>query len=139
VRRFLVVANQTLVSEQLLAEVAARLAQGPCTFHLVVPATRQKSAMTWTHGNARSLAARRLAFGLARFDTLGATATGEVADENPMAAIADALACDKFDEILLSTLPPGRSRWLRQDLPRRAARAFGLPVTHITAGKVLVT
>jgi hypothetical protein len=36
-----------------------------------------------------------------------------------------------FDENILSTLPPGRSRWLRLDLPSRVRSAFGMPVTHV--------
>ena len=38
-----------------------------------------------------------------------------------------------FDEIILSTLPPGVSRWLKQDLPHRVERDFNLPVTHVIA------
>jgi GABA permease len=39
VRRYLVVANQTLVGEQLLACVRARMQAGPSHFHVLVPAT----------------------------------------------------------------------------------------------------
>jgi hypothetical protein len=46
-------------------------------------------------------------------------------------AIAELLLVEEFDEILLSTLPPGTSTWLSQDLPRQVALAFALPVTHV--------
>jgi len=36
-----------------------------------------------------------------------------------------------FDEIIVATLPRHLSRWLRADLPHRAERRFGLPVTTI--------
>jgi hypothetical protein len=39
VRRYLVVANQTLGGEELLAAIRERMAGGDCHFHLVVPAT----------------------------------------------------------------------------------------------------
>jgi hypothetical protein len=39
VRRYLVVANQTLGGEELLAAIRERMAAGDCHFHLVVPAT----------------------------------------------------------------------------------------------------
>jgi len=51
-----------------------------------------------------------------------------------MDAIRDAmLNRPPFDEIVLSTLPPGLSRWLRQDLPHRIARTFELPMSTVTA------
>jgi hypothetical protein len=37
VRRYLVVAHQTLGTVELLEAMRDRLAEGPCTFHLVVP------------------------------------------------------------------------------------------------------
>ena len=40
---------------------------------------------------------------------------------------------EQFDEIILSTLPPGVSRWLKQDLPHRVERDFSLPVSHVIA------
>jgi hypothetical protein len=39
---------------------------------------------------------------------------------------------NQFDEILVSTLPHARSRWLRQDLPAKLKK-FGLPVTHVVS------
>jgi hypothetical protein len=39
VRRYLVVANQTLGGDELLAAIRQRMAEGDCHFHLVVPAT----------------------------------------------------------------------------------------------------
>ena len=50
-----------------------------------------------------------------------------------MEAIRDAVENESFDEILLSTLPPGPSAWIRQDLPHRVKKAFDLPVTHLIA------
>ena len=37
----------------------------------------------------------------------------------------------RFDEIIVATPPRPVSRWLRADLPHRAKRGFGLPVTTI--------
>ena len=50
----------------------------------------------------------------------------------PLAAIQDAVNVHGFDEIILSTLPKRVSRWLRLDLPHKAA-GLGLPVTTVTA------
>jgi hypothetical protein len=38
-----------------------------------------------------------------------------------------------FDEIIVSTLPAGLSRWVKKDVPRRIARLTGVPVTTVEA------
>jgi hypothetical protein len=130
-RRFLVVANQTLGGEHLVDEVRGCLAGGACHFHIVVPATEPKDHAVTSEGEARAMAQVRLDAALARFRELGAEADGEVGDERPMDAIRDALMDREFDGIVLSTLPQGVSRWLGQDLPHRVERAFGIPVRHV--------
>ena len=133
-RRYLVVSNQTLSSEALVEKVRSCLAAGPCRFHVVVPATHGRDHLTWTEGHDRAIAHDRLEGALERLRGLGAEADGEVGDARPMDAIADALlGAPGFDEIILVTLPPGVSRWLRQDLPHRAERTFRIPVTHLVA------
>jgi hypothetical protein len=129
-RRYLVVSNQTLGGAALAAKVRAVLDEGPAEFHLVVPATAP-SHFSWTEGQARAIAQERLDAALRWFSSVGATATGEVADEHPLYAIRDALRDNEIDEIIISTLPPGASRWLRQDLPRKVRKEFGLPLTHV--------
>jgi hypothetical protein len=42
----------------------------------------------------------------------------------------------EFDEVILSTLPGRRSRWLAADLPRRIRRSFKLPVTQVTGASL---
>ena len=130
-RRYLVVANQTLGGEHLEAKVRECLAAGPSSFYVLVPATPPQDHLTWVEGEARALAQERLDRALARFRALGAEVDGEVGDSRPVAAIDDALREREFDEIILSTLHAGASRWLKMDLPHRVERGCGLPVTHI--------
>jgi nucleotide-binding universal stress UspA family protein len=131
-RRYLVVANQTLGGEHLAMKVKELLAEGPCRFHVLVPATVPSDHAVYTEGQAEALAKQRLDDALARFRDMGAEADGEVGDASPFEAIADTLREEEdFDAIVLSTLPVGASRWLKQDLPHRVERSFGLPVTHI--------
>jgi hypothetical protein len=40
---------------------------------------------------------------------------------------------DGFDEIIVSTLPAGLSRWVKKDVPRRIARLTDMPVTTVQA------
>lgn len=130
-RRYLVVANQTLGGSALMAKLRELSADGSASFHVVVPATHPSGKWTWTEGQATAMAKQRLEEALERFGSLGAEVTGAIGTERPMDAIRDALRGREVDEIVLSTLPPGPSRWLRQDLPSRVARTFDLPVTHV--------
>jgi hypothetical protein len=132
-RRFLIVANQTLGAEPLIEAIRGHMRNGPCRFHIVVPATPPSEHLTWVEGEAKAIAQQRLDEALARFRGLGAEATGEVGDANPVLAIEDTLREGEFDEIILSTLPAGISRWLKLDLPSRVGARFHLPVTHVVS------
>lgn len=129
--RYLVVANKTLGAEHLMERVRECVASGPCTFHIVVPAAHPMGS--WTEGAVRAVAAERLEQALERFRAAGAEATGEVGDPSPILATNDALIAGHYDAIILSTLPPGVSRWLRKDLLHRMEDRFGLPVIHVTS------
>jgi hypothetical protein len=65
-------------------------------------------------------------------DAAGDQVTGSVGDPEPLSAIHDAVNLGSYDEIIISTLPPRVSRWLRLDLVSKT-RALGLPVTHVEA------
>src|SRR3954452_5309432 len=106
-RRCLIVANQTLMGEQLLAEVLLRKMNDDCEFHVVVPATHQHGAAMWTEGQALAHARDALAQAIERFRAEGVEVTGEVGDENPVFAVGDVLNRQAVDEIIVSTLPPG--------------------------------
>jgi hypothetical protein len=131
-RRHLVVAHRTLGGAHLGEAVRARLDAGPCQFHLLVP-VHHPTDHVWTEHEVEQEAQRVLDAGLARFAELGAEASGEVGDANPVYAIDAVLRREPFDEIILSTLPPGPSRWLKLDVPSRVAREFSLPVVHLVA------
>jgi hypothetical protein len=132
-RRCLVVANQTLASTPLHEEILKRVRAGPCRFHVVVPATPPSEQATWTEGEAKAIAERRLAGALSRLHALGVIATGEVGDTSPVLAVGDVLLRERFDEVILSTLPSGASRWLHLDLPHRLSQRVGIPVTHVVS------
>ena len=130
-RRYLVVANQTLAAEPLVSRMRELARAAPSSFHVVVPATPPRDHI-WTEGEARATARSRLDAALARFAELGPEVEGEVGDGNPMLAIGDALRDHgPFDEIVISTLPKGLSKWLKVDLPHRVEASFGLRVTHV--------
>jgi hypothetical protein len=130
-RKVLVVANQTACGAELLREIRRRMQAGPCTFTLVVPATAPQDHATWTEGEAHDVARARMEDAVALFRREGADVKGVVGDASPVLAIADVLILVPHDEIILSTLPPGASRWLKKDLPHRVETRFGLPVTTV--------
>lgn len=133
-QRILVVANLTLGGEQLAATLTDRIAAGATAVHVVVPAAAEPSA--WFKDEQAQIphARARLDMALRRFGELGAEVTGEIGDERPVEAVGDALraAAQPFDEVILSTLPQGPSRWLRMDVVSRVTRAITpIPVTHV--------
>jgi hypothetical protein len=133
VARYLVVANQTLAADQLLSQIRQLLSEGECSFHIVVPATHTRDQAFYTEGGDHAVAEKRLEAALERFRALGCEADGEVGDASAFLAVRDCILADgSYDGIILSTLPPGVSRWLKQDLPHRLERTFGLPVTQLT-------
>ncbi len=119
-RRYLVLANRTLGGAALEAEVQARVAGGAATFYVVVPCQPD-----------RPTAEARLSEALVRFRSLGADAAGEVGDPHPVAAVHDALQGRQIDEVIVSTLPAGISRWIQNDTPSKIERVFSLPVVHV--------
>ncbi len=132
-RRVLVVANQTAGGEHLRREVMRRIKEGPHQFTLLVPATKPSGTMTWTDGEAHAQADERMNNAVKMLQDAGAEVDGMVGFTVPIDAIADTLRGNQYDEIIISTLPHHVSHWLKMDLPARAERLFGLPVTHIVA------
>jgi hypothetical protein len=62
----------------------------------------------------------------------GLEARGEVGDHHdPRTAIEDALREFPADEIVVSTHPPDRSRWLEKGVVERVRQEVSLPVTHV--------
>ncbi len=131
--RCLIVANLTLGGDHLLEEVRGRMAAGPVSFFVLVPAAFPHDAHFHTEGAAIAGARRRLDAELARLRLMGVDADGAIGSQNPRYAVEDLLREEEFDEIILSTLPSGVSRWLRQDLPHRLARVTTTPITLVVA------
>lgn len=130
-RRVLIVANQTAGGQALRDEMKRRVAEGAHEFTLVVPATPPQDHLTYNEGEADDIARGHLEAALERLRRMGMDIDGHVGDASPVQAIADALLVDEYDEIVLSTLPSGASRWLKQGLPERIERRFGLPLTVV--------
>jgi len=148
------VANQTLGGQELIDAIRDRMARGPAEFWVLAPATPPAQLVDFdaplglepvspsvlpTAANigdrSVAVAESNLEAELTRLREMGATADGAIGDPNPIIAIEKAVAEQQFDEIILSTLPAGISRWLALDLPHRVQRKVHIPLTVITAPK----
>lgn len=130
--RILVVANETVEGDELLAAIrridAGRLAD----VHVVCPALNSK-LRHWTsdEDGARGAAQARLERSLDRLRAAGLGASGEVGDADPVQAIEDSLRVFGADDIVLATHPPGRSHWLESGVVEAVRERFVVPVTHV--------
>jgi hypothetical protein len=77
--------------------------------------------------------AHRVRGALDRLHAQGMEAEAMLGDVDPCCAVIEAWDPRRWDEVIVSTLPTGTSRWLRIDLPRRIQRAIDAPVTHVVA------
>src|SRR5689334_16226106 len=118
-RSFLVVANVTATSDELIEALKAR---GPASFTMVIPAV-----------GGRDVAEQKLAEALEQLREAGLEAEGSVGNADPILAVTDAWDPKKYDEIIVSTLPMRFSKWLHAGLPERIGKLTDAPVTHIVS------
>jgi hypothetical protein len=130
--RILVVANETVGGPELLAVVRDRIGGRKASVMVVTPALNSP-LKTWTSDEdaARAAAQGRLDASLASMRAAGLDVQGEIGDGDPVQAIEDALRTFQPDELIVSTHPEGRSRWLESRVVERARERFDLPLTHV--------
>lgn len=131
--RLLVVANETVEGEALLEEIRGRCRNRSCEILVVTPALAGTRASHWASDidEGIELARQRMELSLIAIDALGLKAKGEIGDSDPNVAIEDALRVFSADEIVISTHPPHRSRWLENGVVERARNEIDLPITHV--------
>ncbi len=120
----LVVANETVLGEPLLEAIRQRAAQSPAAFLIVCP----QSNPTESH---HPEAERRLRAALATLRSEGIEAHGQIAHPDPFTAAMETIHDERVDEVIVSTFPGERSRWLRRDLVGRLRAESGVPVQHV--------
>ncbi len=117
----LVVANRTADSDELMADLQQRASDADITVTLITPQD--------TSGGSGP----RLRSALERLHRAGIPAEGMLGDTDPVSAVLDEWDPGRYDEIVVSTLPVGLSRWLGIDLPHRIHRATDAVVHHVEA------
>jgi hypothetical protein len=130
--RVLVVANETVGGRALLSEIEYRC-RGRDSEILVVTPAITSAVKHWLSDvdEAIEAAEARRADSVRAIGALGLRARGEVGDSDPNVAIEDALRTFPADEVIISTHPPDRSRWLERGVVQRARDDVELPVTHV--------
>lgn len=132
--RVLVVANETIEGEALLAEIENRTAgKREVEILLVCPAlagSRLQHLASDIDG-PREEAEARMHRSLAALREIHPDVAGSVGDDDPFAATRDALATFAADELIVSTHPPERSRWLERGVIEQIRRDVDLPLTHV--------
>lgn len=150
--RYLIVANQTLGGADLEQKVKDRIEHGEGSFYVVVPMVEPElEVVDWAPQDpmfgapvparvsddaleeAQERSRRRLDAMIEKVTSLGGVADGEVGSTDPFRAVEAVLERESFDEVIVSTLPAGISRWVRMDLPSRIDRRAECPVTTVEA------
>jgi hypothetical protein len=132
--RVLVMANETVGGRALLAEIENRCKGRSSEILVVVPALTSSRMEHWASDVDGALreARARLEDSLRRMEAAGINAHGEVGDHHePNASLEDALRAFPADEVIISTHPPERSKWLERGVVERAREEVPLPITHV--------
>jgi hypothetical protein len=120
----LVIANETVIGDELLDRIRQRAARGPASFLIVSP---QSDPSRSEHPEAE----RRLRRALSALRASGIDAHGQVAHPDPYAAAMQAIQDERIDEVIVSTFEEARSPWLRRNLVQRLHNDAKVPVEHV--------
>lgn len=133
--RYLIVTHQTALSAELKRKVSSLVAEDPAAEFAVLVPEAPGVPITWEGETVDVARQRAEAAKTLLEETAGVrvfrTAVGA---PEPLQAISDELLVHPgYDVLVICTLPPGVSRWLKLDLVHRAERKFGLRVIHVVA------
>jgi hypothetical protein len=131
-RRVLVVANRTLAGQEL-REALRRVAAEGAELHVVAPILPSRVHYIASDVDRELEEARvRLEAALAWAREEGLDADGTVGDPfTAFGAVEDELRAFGADEVIISTLPPGRSNWLEAGILQRLRDELDVPITHV--------
>jgi hypothetical protein len=122
-RNILVVASETASSPEFLGALTERAREHPTAFTLVCPIAPSGRGVR-DQGDLDAVVARMHAEGLE-------VSSATLGRSNPTEAVEDVYDRGLHDEIIVSTLPPGSSRWLALGAPQQIQRRTGATVSHL--------
>ena len=125
----LVLANQTLATQELCSKLTQMAREGERRFIVCAPVD--------SGGGADVRAGReRLRSLLSSLRERDIVAAGFIADPDPFTAVMNALQTFYISEVVISTLPESSSKWVAKGLIERIRRASGRPVEHVESAGV---
>jgi cytochrome c oxidase subunit 1 len=120
-RTILVLANETVSSQQLVDAIGDKAAEGFWRFTIAVPAA----------GGDRRAAGRRLQLTLAALAEQGIDASGSVLDLDPIEAAVTVAKDDQPFSVIVATYPKDVSGWLADNVIDRLRKTMRLPVSQV--------
>ena len=127
----LVVANETVGGRELRDEILERAPRTP-EVRVVCPILPSRAHYITSDIDGELAEAHvRHDRTLAWLSEQGIAATGRVSEDTPVVANADELRGFAADEVIVSTHPPERSRWLETGLVERLRDELEIPVHHV--------
>jgi hypothetical protein len=118
----LVVANRTVDSPELLDAIRQRAEAGPVHVTMLAPCAYAE----------RTEAQRRMQSAAATLGAAGIESEAMLGDADPVVAVQEAWNPGRYDEVVVSTLAEGTSKWLQFDLPHRVAKLTDCQVRHVS-------
>ena len=134
--KYLLVAHQTAQTPELLgAAKSLAAADAQAEFSLLVPATPVGNLLVWEEGETMEVARSTAQSAADSLKRHGINIVGvKVGDADPVLAVDDVLREQRYETIVVSTLPIGISRWLKMDVVSRLRRQHpALRVLHVIA------
>jgi hypothetical protein len=131
-RHIVVIANETVVSGRLIELIEHHAGKGPLQVTVVAPVNQPRHGYVVYYDTRKAAARRRLDKTLDKLQLDGVHASGVVIETDPVSALRDAINLLEPDEVIVSTHPQQKSRWLRGDAVEQMRRVAGdLPFEHI--------
>jgi hypothetical protein len=131
-RRLLIVANETVAGRELLDAIERRARNGALDITVLCPISEPRGSYIVDPDAVRAAASERLEQTLGELHDNGIEARGFVVDAGPFDAVRDHIAHEAPDEVIVSTHPRQKSRWLRRDVVEQIRRFLrDIPVEHV--------
>jgi hypothetical protein len=131
-RHILVVANETVVSDALVALIEEKAKDGDVRVTVLAPVNQPRQGYVVYYDTRWAAARRRLDKTLELLRSHQVPATGVVVETDPVSALRDAIDQLEPDEIIVSTHPQQKSGWMRRDAVEQMRRVAGnRPFEHV--------